>query len=75
MGRGKWKNTFRQDSPRKVFLGPNRIHQNCTKSQQAVIGTTHLFQAKFQRPAKEIEGLGMINHRKEKGLGGGTHHD
>jgi hypothetical protein len=34
-----------------------------------VIGTTHILQAKFQRLAKEIEGLGMKNHHKEKGLG------
>jgi hypothetical protein len=47
MGRGKRKNTFHQDSPRKAFFGPNRIHKNCTKSRRTVIGTTHILQAKF----------------------------
>jgi hypothetical protein len=69
MGHGKKNNTFHQDSDRKAFLGPNRIYQNHTKSQRTVIGTTHILQAKFQRLAKEIEGLGMKNHHKEKGLG------
>jgi hypothetical protein len=75
MGRGKRKNTFHQDSPRKASFGPNRIHKNCTKSQRTVIGTAHILQAKFQRPAEKIEGLGVKNHCKEKRLGGGPHHD
>jgi hypothetical protein len=75
MGRGKRESTFGQDSPRKAFLGPNRIHQNQTKSRRTVIGTTHILQAKFQRPMEEIERLGMKNHRKEKRFGGGPHHD
>jgi hypothetical protein len=40
-----------------------------------MIGTAHILQAKFQRPTKEIEGLGMKNHYKEKRLGGGPHCD
>jgi hypothetical protein len=75
MGRGKRKNMFHQDSPRKAFFGSNRIHKNCTKIQRTVIGTTHILQAKFQRPAEEIEGLGVKNHCKEKRLGGRPHRD
>jgi hypothetical protein len=40
-----------------------------------MIGTAHTLQAKFQRPAEEIEGLGVKNHCKEKRLGGGPHRD
>jgi hypothetical protein len=40
-----------------------------------VIGTAHIFQAKFQRPAKKIEGLGMKNHYKENRLRGRRHRD
>jgi hypothetical protein len=75
MGHGKRKNTFHQDSPRKALLGPNKIHQNYTKSWWTVIGITHILQAKFQSPLKEIKGLGMKNHYEEKGLGGGPHRD
>jgi hypothetical protein len=71
----KRKNNFHQDPPRKALLGPNRIHQNYTKNQRTVIGTTHILQAKFQWLVKEIEGLGMENHCKKKGLGGGPHPD
>jgi hypothetical protein len=40
-----------------------------------VIGTTHILQAKFQRPVEEIDGLGMKNHYKEERLGGRPHCD
>jgi hypothetical protein len=40
-----------------------------------VIRTIHIIQAEFQRLAEEIEGLGMKNHYKKKGLGGGPHRD
>jgi hypothetical protein len=74
MGCGKRKDTFHQDSPRKAFFGPNKIHKNSTKSQRTVIVATHILQAKFQRPAEEIEGLCVKNHCKEKRLGGRPHH-
>jgi hypothetical protein len=72
-GRGKRKDTFHQDSPIKAFFGPNRIHQNCTKSRRTVIGTTHILQAKFQRPTEEIKGFYMKNHCEEKRLGDRPH--
>jgi hypothetical protein len=75
MGHDKRKNTFHQDSPRKAFFGPNRIHKNCTKSRQTVIGMAHILQAKFQRPMEEIEGLGVKNPCKEKTLRGRPHCD